>query len=111
MHVQGVDCVVASIKGLRNVLSRATATSGLRWMSMGQSELTSLARNDVTSLVCGMNCLAVRVDVLVAGVVGTICMHCQIVVWESTCRAHCIGVVYATMGSHVWGCCSSVLQR
>ena len=39
---------------------------------MGQSELTSLARNDVTSLVCGMNCLAGRVDVLVAGVIGTI---------------------------------------
>ena len=47
--------IMVSIKGLRNVLSRATATSGLRWISMGQSELTSLARNDVTSLVCGMS--------------------------------------------------------
>ena len=60
-----------SIRGLSDVLSRATATSGLRWMSMGQSELTSLARNDVTSLVCGMDCLAGRVNVLVDGVVGT----------------------------------------
>ena len=34
---------------------------------MGQSERTSLARNDVTSLVCDMNCLAGRVYVLVAG--------------------------------------------
>ena len=63
---------MVSIRGLRDVLSRATATSGLRWMSMGQSELTSLARNDVTSLVCGMDCLAGRVDVLVAVVIGTI---------------------------------------
>ena len=85
---------------------------------MGQSELTSLARNDVTSLVWGTACLVGRVDVLVAGVVGTMVgcigslwMHCRIVVWESTCRARCIGVVHATLGSHVWGCCSSVLQH
>ena len=39
---------------------------------MGQSELTSLARNDVTSLVCGMDCRAGRVDELVTGVIGTI---------------------------------------
>jgi len=62
--------MMVSIRVLRDVLSRATATSGLRWMSMGQSELTSLARNDVTSLVWGTACLVGRVDVLVAGVVG-----------------------------------------
>ena len=61
-----------SISGLRDVLSSATATSGLRWISMGQSGLTSLARNDATSLVCGMDCLAGRVNVLVAVVIGTI---------------------------------------
>ena len=61
-----------SISGLRDVLSSATATSGLRWISMGQSGLTSLAINDVTSLVCGTDCLVGRVDVLVAGVIGTI---------------------------------------
>ena len=63
---------MVSIRGLRDVLSRATPTSGLRWMSMGQSELTNLARNDVTSLVCGMDCRDGRVDVLVTGVIGTI---------------------------------------
>ena len=64
--------MMVSISGLRDVLSRATATSGLRWMSMGQSELTSLARYDVTSLVCGTACLVGRVDVCIAEVVGTI---------------------------------------
>ena len=64
--------IIVSISSLRDVLSRATATSGLRGMSMGQSEPTSLARNDVTSVVCGMDCLAGRVDVFVAVVIGTI---------------------------------------
>ena len=77
---------MVSIRGLRDVLSRATATSGLRWMSMGQSELTSLARNDVTSLVCGMSCLAGRVDVLVAGGSGTV--GCIVVYALSYC---CLG--------------------
>ena len=61
-------------------------TSGLRWMSMGQSELTNLSRNDVTSLVCGMDCRAGRVDVLVAWVIGTI--GCQVVDALSGC---CLG--------------------
>ena len=78
---------MVSISGLRDVLSRATATSGLRWMmSMGQSELTSLARNDVTSLVCGMNCLAGRVYALVAGDSGTV--GCIVVYALSYC---CLG--------------------
>ena len=72
VSLRRIVLIIVSISGLRDVLSRATATSGLRWMSMGQSELTNLARNDVTSLVCGMDCRAGRVDVLVAGVIGTI---------------------------------------
>ena len=39
---------------------------------MGQSELTSLARNGVTSQVCGTACLAGGVDVRIADVVGTV---------------------------------------
>ena len=39
---------------------------------MRQSELTSLARNDVISLVCGMDCLVGRVDLCITEVVGTI---------------------------------------
>ena len=77
---------MVSIRGLRDVLSRATATSGLRWMSMGQSELTSLARNDVTSLVCSVDCLAGRVYVLVAGDSGTV--GCIVVYALSYC---CLG--------------------
>ena len=72
VSLRRIVLIMVSISGLRDVLSRATATSGLRWMSMGQSELTSLARNDATSLVCGISCLAGRVDVLVTGVMGTI---------------------------------------
>ena len=72
VSLRRIVLITVSISGLRDVLSRATATSGLRWMSMGQSGLTSLARNDVTSLVCGISCRAGRVDVLVAGVIGTI---------------------------------------
>ena len=71
VSLRRIVLIIVSISGLRDVLSRATATSGLRWMSMGQSGLTSLARNDVTSLVCGVDCLAGRVDVLVTGVIGT----------------------------------------